>query len=94
MSKSFLERPRAIKTLEVLLHSRDKGLDEILEEIGGSKSTGMKRIAELLELGLVEKQASPKESRKMLYNLTERGMKIAIECEKLKKMFEGTKICP
>ena len=89
MSKSFLERPRGIKTLLTLLHSRDKGLDEILEEIGGSKSTGMKRIAELVELGIVEKRASQKESRKMLYNLTEKGMELAIECEKLVKKFEG-----
>lgn len=89
MSKSFLERPRAIKTFLTLLHSRDKGLDEILEEIGGSKSTGMKRIAELVELGLVEKRASQKEIRKMLYNLTEKGMELAVECEKLVKKLEG-----
>ena len=74
---NYLERARAIRTLICLLKAEDKGLDEILGEIGGSKSTGMARISELMELGLVTKKASQAERRKMFYCLSEKGKKIA-----------------
>ena len=74
---NYLERARAVRTLSCLLKAEDKGLDEILREIGGSKSTGMARISELMELGLVTKKASQAERRKMFYCLSEKGKKIA-----------------
>lgn len=83
LSDSFLEKPRAIRTLICLLRAEGKGLDEVLREIGGSKTTGMKRIAELIELGLVNKRASPEESRKMLYSLTQKGTEVASGLKRL-----------
>lgn len=80
-----MERKRAIKTLLCLLDENDKGLDNLLVSIGGSKTTGMTRILELVEMGLVEKKADPKESRKMFYRLTEKGQKIA---EKIRGILE------
>jgi len=91
VSRLFLERPRAIRTLICLLENEGKGLDEILEAIGGSKTTGMRRIAELSELKLVEKRASPKEIRKILYSLTEEGKIAAIELRRLAEMIEKAK---
>jgi len=77
-----LERPRAVRTLLCLLNAEDKGLDELLREIGGSKSTGMARIDELVRLSLVLKKASQTEKRKMLYCLNERGKRIAEQIQK------------
>ena len=65
-----------------LLNAENKGLDELLREIGGSKSTGMARIDELVRLGLVLKKASQKEKRKMLYCLNEKGKKLAEQIQK------------
>ena len=65
-----------------LLNAENKGLDELLREIGGSKSTGMARIGELVRLGLVLKKASQKEKRKMLYCLNEKGRKLAEQIQK------------
>lgn len=85
---NYLEKPRAIRTLLCLLSSENKGLDEILKEIGGSKSTGMARISELIKLGLVVKKASQTERRKMLYCLKEKGIKIAKELQKVINSYE------
>lgn len=82
---SYLEKKRAIKTLLCLLNGTDKGLDSLLESIGGSKTTGMSRIIELVEMNLVEKKSHPNESRKMFYTLTEEGKQIA---EKLREILE------
>ncbi|MHA1629635.1 MAG: hypothetical protein ACTSVS_05515 [Candidatus Heimdallarchaeota archaeon] len=79
----YLEKPRAIRTLLCLLNSQNKGLDELLQSIGGSKSTGMARISELIALGLVTKRASETEKRKMLYCLNKTGVKIAKEIQKI-----------
>jgi len=84
----FLEKARAIRTLLCLLRYENRGLDELLELIGGSKSTGMKRIIELIEMGLVEKKASIKESRKMLYLLTPKGKQIAQMLQKIVNSIE------
>jgi DNA-binding HxlR family transcriptional regulator len=73
----YLERSRALRTLLCLLDTGDKGLDQLLREIGGSKSTGMSRLDELVQLGLVTKIASPTEKRKMLYRLTSKGREVA-----------------
>lgn len=89
---NYLERARAVRTLFCLLKAEDKGLDEILREIGGSKSTGMARISELMELGLVTKKANQAERRKMFYCLSEKGKKITKlieECfRKITKLIE------
>lgn len=82
----YLERTRAVRTLLCLLGGKERGLDEILRQIGGSKSTGMARISELMKLGLVEKKVSQKEKRKMFYHLTTKGKKIA---EKLETLLES-----
>lgn len=73
---AFLQRPRAIITLLCLYHARNKGLDKLLQEIGGSKRTGMTRINELHSLGLVSKHTE-EHGRKTLYRLSEDGRKIA-----------------
>lgn len=65
-----------------LLSAENKGLDELLREIGGSKSTGMARIDELVRLGLVLKKASQTEKRKMLYCLNEKGKRLAEQIQK------------
>ena len=84
----YLEKSRAIRTLLCLLKAENKGLDQILKEIGGSKSTGMARILELVKLGLVTKKASETEKRKMLYRLEKSGRKIAAELQKLMETFD------
>jgi DNA-binding MarR family transcriptional regulator len=87
--KFYLEKARAIRTLLCLLNSENKGLDEILEEIGGSKSTAMKRISELMEMNLVIKKVDPKRKRVIIYTLTEKGKKIAQKLQEIIKMMEG-----
>lgn len=79
----YLEKPRSVRTLLCLLNADNKGLDELLREIGGSKSTGMARIDELIQLGLVEKKASQTEKRKMLYCLNRKGKTIAEQIQKI-----------
>jgi DNA-binding MarR family transcriptional regulator len=81
----YLERPRAVRTLLCLLNAENKGLDELLGDIGGSKSTGMARLDELVQLGLVLKKASQTEKRKMFYCLGEKGKRIA---EQIRKTIE------
>jgi DNA-binding MarR family transcriptional regulator len=78
----YLEKPRSVRTLLCLLSAENKGLDELLREIGGSKSTGMARIDELVRLGLVLKKASQTEKRKMLYCLNEKGKRLAEQIQK------------
>lgn len=85
---NYLEKARAVHTLFCLLKSEDKGLDELLREIGGSKSTGMARISDLMKLGLVTKKASQTERRKMYYCLNHRGKKIAEYLQKVTKVIE------
>lgn len=70
-----------------LLNAENKGLDELLREIGGSKSTGMARIDELVRLGLVLKKASQTEKRKMLYCLNEKGKRTAEQIQKTIESF-------
>jgi DNA-binding MarR family transcriptional regulator len=84
----YLEKSRAIRTLLCLLNAENKGLDELLQNIGGSKSTGMARISELVKLGLVTKKASPTEKRKMFYALEKKGREIAEELQKLISLIE------
>jgi DNA-binding MarR family transcriptional regulator len=84
----YLEKPRAIRTLLCLYKSENKGLDEVLKIIGGSKSTGMERISELQKMGLVEKKASATVNRKMLYCLEKRGKRIAEGIQKILQDFE------
>jgi DNA-binding MarR family transcriptional regulator len=79
----YVEQPRAIKTLLVLNENPSKPLDNILDLIGGSKSTGMKRIKELAELGLLTKEASMKEPKRIFYKLNEKGIEISKSLIKL-----------
>jgi DNA-binding MarR family transcriptional regulator len=78
----YLERSRSLRTLLCLLDAENKGLDQLLTEIGGSKSTGMARIDELVRLGLVTKRACQTEKRKMFYCLTDKGQIIANQIKK------------
>lgn len=73
----YLQKPRAIKVLLVLLKYPATGLDDILEIIGGSKATGMKRVKELKRLNLVKKTISDTENKKVFYRLTKRGECVA-----------------
>jgi len=88
-TKLYLEKARAIRTILCLLNSDSKGLDEILEEIGGSKSTAMKRISELVEMGLAFKKLDPKRKRVVIYTLTEKGQKIAKKLQEVIQLMEG-----
>jgi DNA-binding MarR family transcriptional regulator len=90
-SELFLEKSRAIRTLVCLLENEGKGLDDILESIGGSKTTGMKRLTELVEMKLVERRASQDESRKMIYSLTDQGKRLATQLGQLVEMTEKVK---
>lgn len=85
----YLEQKRSIKTLLYLYHFGGEGLDSLLEKIGGSKATGMKRISELVELGLVEKTVDVKEKRKMIYRLTNSGLYVAKTLDQIIKKIEG-----
>jgi DNA-binding HxlR family transcriptional regulator len=79
----YLESSRAILTLLCLTDAENKGLDQLLQDIGGSKSTGMARLDDLVRLGLVIKKASPTEKRKMFYCLTEKGKRIACQIQEI-----------
>jgi len=89
VSLSYLERTRAIRTLLCLLKSENKGLDELLTEIGGSKTTAMNRISELLRMKLVKKEADPTRRRVMRYSLTEKGKKIVKDLQDLINLIES-----
>ena len=73
----YFEKPRAIKTLVVLFENPSIQVDTLLNLIGGSKSTGMKRIKELSQLGLLSKEASLNEPKRIFYKLNSKGIKIA-----------------
>ena len=88
-TRLYLEKARAVRTILCLLNSENKGLDEILEEIGGSKSTAMKRISELVEMGLAFKKLDPKRKRVVIYTLTEKGQKIAKKLQEVIHLMEG-----
>jgi len=77
---SVLQRPRAIITLLCLYHAKNKGLDMLLQEIGGSKRTGMARINDFYRIGMVAKHTD-EHSRKTFYVLSEDGRKIAEKLE-------------
>ena len=69
-----LERPRAIRTLVSLYESsEDTSASEVLESIGGSRTTGLNRLNDFIELGLVEKKAG---DNRTLYHLTEDGERV------------------
>lgn len=71
----FLERPRAIRTLLCLYEfPEDTPVSEILDSIGGSRTTGLNRLNEFRELGLVVKRAGDNST---FYHLTEDGEKVA-----------------
>jgi DNA-binding MarR family transcriptional regulator len=84
----YLGKSRGVQTLLCLYKAENKGLDEVLREIGGSKSTGMERISELLKLGLVTKKASITEKRKMIYCLEPKGKQIAEHLYSIIKTFD------
>ena len=88
---NYLQKPRSILTLFCLLYNSDKGLDEVLEKIGGSKRTGMERINELVKLGLVEKQLSSTD-RKIFYQFSEEGREVTQEIEVLMKKWDFLQI--
>lgn len=73
----YLEQPRSVKTLLILLKNPSKSLDDVLILIGGSKSTGMKRIKELLQLGLLSKEVSVQEPKRIFYRLNNKGVTVA-----------------
>jgi len=75
-----LQRPRAIVALLCLYHAKNKGLDMLLQEIGGSKRTGMARISDFYRIGLVAKHTD-EHSRRTFYTLSEDGRQIAQKVE-------------
>ena len=85
---SYFQRSRAIKALLILFKNKNSGLDEILELIGGSKATGMKRLKELKNLELLQKMISDVENKKVYYRLTKKGEFIA---KRLDELFEEIK---
>lgn len=89
MDMGFLSRPRAIETLLVLLKSgEDEGLENLLKKIGGSHSTAMQRIHELVKMGLVKKFVTPKIKRRVFYRLSSEGVKVAILIEQAVEMLK------
>jgi len=90
---NFLERPRAIKLLLVLKENTPRKkytLSQILNIVGGSAETLMRRIRELQSIGLIIKTASDDKS-KITYQLTPKGMKIAEKLEEVLKLIETDK---
>jgi DNA-binding MarR family transcriptional regulator len=73
----YLEQPRAIRTLLILFRTPSRSLDEVLVLIGGSKSTGMKRLKDLAQLGLLSKEASIHEPKRIFYRLNDKGVALA-----------------
>lgn len=71
----LLERPRAVRVLISLLESPDDApVSVILEDVGGSRSTGINRLNELREAGLVTKRAG---DNRTIYSLTPDGEEVA-----------------
>jgi len=73
----LLERQRSITTLLALLDaSENRTVSELLDEVGGSQSTGISRLNELRDFGLVKKRAG---NNRILYSLTSEGEDVALQ---------------
>lgn len=71
----LLEQRRSIRTLITLLSgSGERTVSDLLDDVGGSRSTGINRLDELRSAGLVEKQAG---TNRILYTLTTEGERAA-----------------
>lgn len=71
----LIERPRAVRVLIALLESPDDApVSAILEGVGGSRSTGINRLDEFRDAGLVTKRAG---DNRTIYSLTEDGEEVA-----------------
>lgn len=71
----LIEHSRSVRVLVALLESAENApVSEILDSVGGSKSTGINRLDELREAGLVTKQAG---DNRTIYSLTEEGEEVA-----------------
>ena len=71
----LIERPRAVRVLIALLKSPDDApVSDILEGVGGSRSTGISRLDEFRDAGLVTKRAG---DNRTIYSLTEDGEEVA-----------------
>lgn len=83
----LIERPRSVRVLIALLESpEDAPVSEILEGIGGSRSTGINRLDEFRESGLVIKQAG---DNRTIYSLTENGEKVARHLVNVIEIIQG-----
>ncbi len=72
-----LMRERASDILIELLYSDELTVSELLKRIGGSASTIMRRLRELLEVGLISEESTRVWPYKRLIRLTEHGKRIA-----------------
>lgn len=71
----LLERQRSIRTLLALLNAPDeRTVSDLLDDVGGSRSTGINRLDELRSTGLVQKRAG---NNRTLYTLTTEGKEVA-----------------
>jgi len=71
----LLERQRSIRTLLALLNAPDeRTVSDLLNDVGGSRSTGINRLNELRSAGLVQKRAG---NNRTLYTLTAEGEEVA-----------------
>ncbi len=79
-----LERKRMLKLLLYLLGGK-KHASDIVKEVGGSRSTPVLRLKELVKAGLVKKTVSQEYPYHVYYELTPKGVRIA---RKLKEIDE------
>jgi len=83
----LLSRPRSIKTL--LLLSQESGnrpMSNLLEKVGGSRTTGSKRLEEFEKSNLVKKEAG---TNRTIYSLTKAGKELAENLEEAVSVLEG-----
>lgn len=70
----LIERPRAVRMLVALLETpNDAPVSDLLEAVGGSRSTGLNRLEEFREAGLIEKRAG---HNRTIYSLTDLGEEV------------------
>ena len=70
----LLERQRCIRTLLALLNAPEEcAVSDLLDHIGGSRSTGINRLDELRSAGLVQKRAG---NNRTPYTLTTDGKEV------------------
>lgn len=83
----LLGRPRAIRTLLCLLDSADDTpVSDLLDAIGGSRTTGINRLDEFRDAGLVVKKAG---DNRTMYLLTDDGEAVARDLREATRRLEA-----